>query len=99
MGPLTVGTIAATSLLRDERTPAASRFGVYPVTRIASLMRSRVPSATCSGWFSTRETVLGATPARRATSTTVAAPPLRRARFFGPDAFAMGAVSDPLLTL
>jgi hypothetical protein len=63
-----VGIIAPISLVWFEDNPPATRFGMYPREATASDMRARVAGATESGRLSARETVIGATPANRATS-------------------------------
>ena len=48
----------------------AMRFGTKPAASMASSTFARVPGATMSGLVRTRDTVIGATPARWAISRT-----------------------------
>src|SRR4051812_25083526 len=73
-----VGTIAATSRLLAEARPPARRFGTYPVRAMAARTVSIVSGMTSSGRLSTRETVIGETPASLATSSKVTLPEERR---------------------
>src|SRR5690349_20130406 len=64
-------TSASTPSLLMTRLRAA-RFGIYPSSAMACSTRSRVVARTLPELLTTRETVIGETAARRATSAMVA---------------------------
>jgi len=93
-----LGTTAAISRLREDAKPPAMRLGTYAVRSIASCTRVRTAWDTCAGELSARDTVMGDTPARWATSWRVIAPLPRRARFeFGLSAIAY--FQSPMIAL
>lgn len=67
------GKYSPSTPVRRSARPLALPLGTYPSAATASSTRSRVTGRTASGERSTRETVAIETPARSATSYTVAA--------------------------
>src|SRR6187399_2281923 len=64
-------------IMREPARRRAAWLGMYLSAAIAALTRSRVAVRTLVSPLTTRETVIGETPARRATSAMVAAVGLR----------------------
>jgi hypothetical protein len=69
----------------EDRLPA-TRFGMYPVASMAALTRLSVSTDTRVGLTRARETVMGETPAMRATSR-MPARPVPRPLFLPSDKF------------
>src|SRR5204862_24542 len=67
----TSGTITASVPVRWRLSPRARRLGTYPSSEIASSTRRRVLGLTRPLSLITRDTVIGETPERRATSLIV----------------------------
>src|SRR3954470_15959298 len=67
----TSGTVAPIRPVRPAESPRAVRLVVYPCSRTILWPSSRVPGATSSRPFITRETVATDTPARPAISRIV----------------------------
>jgi hypothetical protein len=70
-GFATSGTINASVPVRCAESPRASRLGMYPSSAIDCSTRERVVELTLGLLLITRETVIGETPAWRATSLIV----------------------------
>ena len=70
-GLATSGTITASVPVRWRLSPRARRLGTYPSSAMARSTRRRVSGLTRSLSLITRETVIGETPERRATSLIV----------------------------
>ena len=82
MPELISGGTMVPMMRRLERIEEASWLRMKPSRSITAITRARVSGSTLSGSVSTRDTVIGATPARRAISFM----PRRGRSVFGPAA-------------